>query len=67
MAYRCTSEVREKVAQYVRAGGFAWVAAEAAGVPKPTFDEWMRRGAQSARQPYRAFRDAILQARARRG
>jgi hypothetical protein len=64
MAYRWTLEVQEKVTQYVRAGGFAWVAAEAAGVPKATFDDWMRRGAESARQPYRGFRDAVLQARA---
>lgn len=64
MAYRWTADVQEKVTQYVRAGGFAWVAAEAAGVPKATFDDWMRRGAESARQPYRGFRDAVLQARA---
>jgi hypothetical protein len=56
--------VQEKVTQYVRAGGFAWVAAEAAGLPRMTFDDWMRRGAESARQPYRGFRDAVLQARA---
>jgi hypothetical protein len=64
VAYRWTPELQEKVTQYVRAGGFVWVAAEAAGLPRGVLEQWMRRGAESARQPYRGFRDAILQARA---
>lgn len=64
MGHRWTPEVQETVAQYVRAGGFVWVAAEAAGLPRRVMEAWMRRGADSARQPYRGFHDAILQARA---
>jgi hypothetical protein len=64
VSYSWTPELQEKVTQYVRAGGFVWVAGEAAGLPRAVLKDWMRRGAASSRQPYRGFRDAILQARA---
>jgi hypothetical protein len=64
MPYRWTPELQEKIAQYVRAGGFVWVAAEAAGLPRRVLQAWMQRGARSQRQPYRGFHDAIMEARA---
>ena len=39
-----TAAVETTILAYVRAGGFAHVAAEAAGVPRELFEEWMRRG-----------------------
>lgn len=53
---------------YIRQGGFPGVAADAAGVPRPLFLAWVRRGERSgAREPLRSFardvRQAIAQAR----
>ena len=53
---------------YIRQGGFPFVAAEAAGVPAPTFHVWVLRGEQpGAREPLRGFaqnvRQAVAQAR----
>lgn len=64
MIVRWTPGLQETVVQYIRAGGFEWVAAEAAGLPRPLFEQWLRRGRESRRQPYRGFCEAIRQARA---
>ncbi len=65
-----TPAVEAKILGYIRAGGFAHVAAEAAGVPRETFAVWVERGSQpGAREPYRSFvqrvREALAQARLR--
>lgn len=39
-----TEEIQRKILAYIRAGAFAWVAAEAAGVSERTFHDWMARG-----------------------
>ena len=41
---RLTAAVEQSIVAFVRAGGFAEVAAEAAGVPRATFRRWMRKG-----------------------
>jgi hypothetical protein len=65
---RPTPELARVIASYIRAGGFPHVAAEAAGMPRETFDEWMRRGSQpNGGTLHRGFvtvvRQAIAQAR----
>ena len=42
--WKWTAELEETICNFVRAGGFPQVAAEAAGVPPGVFAEWMRRG-----------------------
>jgi hypothetical protein len=65
-----TPDVEARILGYIRAGGFAHVAAEAAGVPRETFADWLDRGSRTgAREPYRSFarqvREALAQARLR--
>ena len=60
-----TSAVEKMILAYVRAGGFAHVAAEAAGVPRDLFDEWMRKGeGDRTVKKYRLFAVAVRQAEA---
>jgi hypothetical protein len=48
---------------YIRQGGFPSVAADAAGVPLPIFNSWLRRGEERrAREPLRSFARAVRQA-----
>jgi hypothetical protein len=50
---------------YLRQGGFPAVAADAAGVPWPIFEAWLRRGEERrAREPLRSFARAVRQAMA---
>jgi hypothetical protein len=60
-----TPAVETTILAYVRAGGFAHVAAEAAGVSREDFEEWMRKG-DGKRQilKYRLFAVAVRQAEA---
>ncbi len=39
-----TNELQAKIVSFVRAGAWDWVAAEANGVGRRTFFEWMQRG-----------------------
>ena len=58
-------EVEKTILAYVRAGGFAHVAAEAAGVSREVFEEWMRKGESKRPSPkYRLFAEAVRQAEA---
>jgi hypothetical protein len=60
-----TAAVETTILAYVRAGGFAHVAAEAAGVAREIFEEWMRKG--ESKRPvarYRLFAEAVRQAEA---
>jgi hypothetical protein len=63
--YRLTLALQEKIAAYIRAGGFAHVAAEAAGLPREVFARWLQRG-ESPGSPanYRTFARAIREAEA---
>ena len=62
---RLTDAVQQSIVAYVRAGGFAEVAAEAAGVRRVTFLGWMRKGDDPKAKPrYRAFAEAVRQAQA---
>jgi hypothetical protein len=63
--YVLTAAVAHLIVSYVRAGGYPHVAAEAAGIPRAVFDDWLRRGALPAgRAVYRDFRHDVLQAHA---
>jgi hypothetical protein len=60
-----TPQLTERICSFIRAGGFAHVAAEAAGVPREVFEEWLERG--RGRRPPRLYRDfcrAVRQAQA---
>ena len=62
---RLTDAVQQSIVAYVRAGGFAEVAAEAAGVRRLTFLGWRRKGDDPKAKPrYRAFALAVRQAQA---
>jgi hypothetical protein len=39
-----TPDLAQRIVSYVRAGAFDWVAAEANGVSRKTFSEWLARG-----------------------
>ena len=67
---RLTPELGQQIAAAIRAGGYPHVAAEAFGVPKDVFDDWLKRGNQkNAWEPFRSFalevRQAFAQARLR--
>jgi hypothetical protein len=63
--YRLTLALQEKIAAFIRAGGFAHVAAEAAGLPREVFARWLARGERAdAPAKYRAFARAIREAEA---
>jgi hypothetical protein len=63
--YRLTLALQEKIVAFIRAGGFAHVAAEAAGLPHAVFARWLARGEQAdAPANYRAFARAIREAEA---
>ena len=64
-----TDEITEKIVAYIRAGGFDYAAAEAAGVSDRTFRDWMARGEgrhlyRSPTPKLRRFAAAVRQARA---
>jgi hypothetical protein len=60
-----TATVQQSIVAYLRAGGFAHVAAEAAGVPRELFEEWLRKGrTPGAPARYRAFHQAVMEAQA---
>ncbi len=64
MRYRLTPEIEGQVLSFIRAGGFDWVAAEAAGIPREVLERWLAQGARQGRQPYRRFYQNVIQARA---
>jgi hypothetical protein len=57
-----TPQVQDRICSFIRAGGFAHVAAEAAGVPREVFEEWLERGRAPKR--YHDFCQAVRQAQA---
>lgn len=65
-----TPAVEAQILAFIRGGGYAHVAAEAAGVSKETLAVWLVRGGRSgAREPYKSFawrvKEAAAQARLR--
>jgi hypothetical protein len=68
MAKRCplpTPEAEEIIAAYVRAGGYPHIAAEAAGVPRDVFEEWLRKAeGKRPRKEYKRFAEALRRAEA---
>jgi hypothetical protein len=60
-----TPEIEAKILSYLRAGGFTHVAAEAAGISREVFEEWMRKGEGKRAIPkYRLFAEKVRQAEA---
>src|SRR5271170_2125832 len=60
-----TPQLQEEICAFIRAGGFPHVAAEAAGVSREIFEDWLRRGHVKQPKPYyKAFLTAINQAKA---
>jgi hypothetical protein len=60
-----TPALETTVVAYVRAGGFPHVAAEAAGVPREVFDDWLLRGkAAVSSTKYHQFFAAVMRAAA---
>jgi hypothetical protein len=64
-----TPQVQERICSFIRAGGFAHVAAEAAGVSRDVFEDWLEQGRPQPgrRRPakrYREFFQAVRQAQA---
>src|SRR5438552_3793168 len=48
----------------IRAGGFAWIAAQSIGIAPETFSRWLTRGKIERRGHFRQFRQDVLQAAA---
>jgi hypothetical protein len=66
---RLTPALEQLILAGIRAGGFAQISAEAAGIGRETFERWLRIGQRNKKQPYRSFfekvRQAVAQARLR--
>jgi hypothetical protein len=63
--YRLTPALQAQIVAFIRSGGFAHVAAEAAGLPRQMFERWLRRGQKADAPPnYRAFALAVMEAQA---
>ena len=59
-----TPTVEKMIVAYVRAGGYPHVAAEAAGVSREVFEEWLRKGEAGRPLKYKHFVEALRQAEA---
>lgn len=57
---KLTPEVQEKILQALRAGNYAHVAAQYAGIHEATFYRWMQQGEQEPEGEYREFREAVM-------
>ena len=63
--YVLTPEVERLIIGFIRSGGYPWVAAQSAGIPRAAFANWLRRGARSgSRSRYRLLYQHVLEARA---
>jgi len=56
---KLTREVQEKITRVIRAGNYAYIAAEYAGISQTTFYRWLEQGAEQKRGRYREFREAV--------
>ena len=59
---KLTPEVQEKVVSAIRAGNYAYVAAEYAGISSATFYSWLQQGNEAKRGVYREFLEAVKKA-----
>ena len=59
---KLTPEVREKIVSAIRAGNYAYVAAEYAGIGTSTFYHWLQKGNEAKQGIYREFLEAIKKA-----
>ena len=57
-------EVVQLIVSFIRAGAYPWVAAEAAGVPKETFESWLAWGKTAGGPAYAAFHQQVRRAAA---
>jgi hypothetical protein len=62
---RLTDDAERSILSFIRAGGFPHTAAEAAGVPRELFDDWLSRPGRRYREFALAVRQASAQARLR--
>jgi transposase len=56
---KLTAEVQEKIVRVIRAGNYAYIAAEYAGIGQSTFYRWLEQGEAQTTGPYRDFREAV--------
>ena len=56
---KLTPEIQEKIVSAIRAGNYAVIAAEYAGICESTFYGWLRRGRAEAKGPFFQFMQAI--------
>jgi hypothetical protein len=63
-----TPDLAQRIVSFIRAGAFDWVAAEANGIDRHTFWEWIRRGENEDERPqtdaYAKFAKQVREARA---
>lgn len=59
---KLTPEIQQKVVAALRAGNYAHVAAEYAGIDRATFYRWMQRGRESTRGKFSDFCEAVKNA-----
>ena len=56
---KLTAELQEKIVRVIRAGNYAYIAAEYAGIGQTTFYRWLEQGEAQETGPYRDFREAV--------
>ena len=59
---KLTPELQDKIVSAIRAGNYAMVAAEYAGISTTTFYRWLQQGAEAKSGIYKDFRDAVKKA-----
>ncbi len=61
MQYTLTPELAQRIFTFISAGGVPWVCAEACGIPREIFDQWMQRGRSSEEEPFLGFYQGVLE------
>jgi hypothetical protein len=61
---KLTPQVQAKICSSIRHGQWDFVAAQAAGIRRETFYEWLRIARDTGAEPYFAFAEAVAEARA---
>ncbi len=59
---KLTPEIRERVVAAIRAGNYAVIAAEYAGISESSFYAWLQRGRERSTGPYAEFLEAVKEA-----